>query len=186
VALRFDEEWMGTDQLNVLAALAQSTGYLEGEAVEIGTWQGRSAIPIANAIKPAVLHVVDHWRGDAPEAVAAGLGIRPELVERDNYGIFQANIAEGTDGNVQVWKMGWREFAAQWDKPVRFLHLDATHTEEEVSDNIAALLPHAVPGAIYAGDDWNWPGVAAGVRRQFAAADIQVMFDKLWWVTIPK
>jgi hypothetical protein len=184
VALRYDEQWMGLDQINVLAALAQSTGYLDGAAIEIGTWQGRSAIPIANAIRPRVLHVVDHWLGDGPEAVAAGQAIKPELVARDNYGIFLDNVAEGTGGNVKVHKMDWREFAAQWTEPIRFLHLDATHTTQEVADNIGALMLRAVPGAIFAGDDWDWPAVEAGVRRMFSDDQINTQFNKLWWVTL--
>lgn len=184
MALRYDEEWMGLDQVNVLAALAQSTGYLDGTAIEIGTWQGRSAIPIANAIRPRVLHVVDHWLGDGPEAVAAGQAIRPELVARDNYGIFRANVAEGTQGNVRVWKMDWREFAAQWGEPIRFLHLDATHTTQEVADNITALLPYAAHGTIFAGDDWDWPAVEAGVRRALPGRVINEQFNKLWWVVL--
>jgi Methyltransferase domain len=80
--------------------------------------------------------------------------------------------------------MDWRDFAAGWDQPIRFLHLDATHTEQEVYDNIIALLPHAVPGTIFAGDDWNWPTVAAGVRKCFADDVISAQFDKLWWVVL--
>lgn len=175
---------MSQGQLDVLAALAQSTGGLGAAAVEVGTWQGRSAIPIANAICPRVLHVVDHWEGDGPESAAAGIGISPELVKRDNYGIFTANVAEATQGNVQVWKVDWREFAAKWDHPIGFLHLDAAHTTAEVSGCLAALLPHAVPGAIFAGDDWNWPTVAAGVMEQFPDDQINTQFDKLWWVAL--
>ena len=184
MVLRYDEQWMSQGQLDVLAALAQSTGYLDGSAIEIGTWQGRSAIPIANAIRPRVLHVVDHWEGDDPAAVVQGLGIDPELVKRDNYGIFKANIAEGTQGNVKVWKMGWREFATQWKNPIRFLHLDATHTTAEVAENIAALLSYAVPGAIFAGDDWDWPAVEAGVRQVFPDRAVNEQFGKLWWVVL--
>jgi Methyltransferase domain len=182
--VRFDEIWTLDAQLVLLGALAQSTTLLDGSVIEIGTWQGRSAIPIANAIAPAVLHVVDHWLGDEPEAVAAGRGIRPELVERDNYGIFLDNIAEATAGNVRVWKMGWREFAAQWTEPIRFLHLDATHTADEVSENIAALLPLFVPGGIFAGDDYDWPGVQEGVYRQFTREQVNVQFNKMWWVVV--
>jgi hypothetical protein len=184
MALRYDEEWMSQPQINVLAALAQSTGLLDGSAVEIGTWQGRSAIPIANAIRPRILHVVDHWEGDGPESVAAGQAIRPELVARDNYRIFLDNIAEGTLGNVHVWKMGWREFAERWAGPISFLHLDADHTTAEVDDNLAAVLPYAVPGAIFAGDDWDWPTVQAGVRRHFTDEQLNVQFNKLWWVSL--
>jgi hypothetical protein len=182
--VHFDEQWMSPAQIAVLAGLAQSTSHLPGEVVEVGTWQGWSAVPLANAIVPAFLHVVDHWEGDGPESAAAGIGINPELVKRDNYGIFQANIAEGTAGNVITWKMGWRKFAELWDKPIRFLHLDAAHTTQEVSDNLAALLPRAVPGAIFAGDDWDFPTVAAGVREQFTDDRINVQFNKLWWVVL--
>jgi hypothetical protein len=175
---------MGPQQLALLGALAQSTGRVDGEVVEIGTWQGLSAVALANAVRPAVLHVVDHWQGDDPEAVADGTGIRPELVLRDNYQIFLDNMAEGTEGNFQVWKMDWREFAGQWDKPVRFLHLDASHTTKAVSDNIAAMLPRMAPGSIFAGDDWDWPTVQAGIREHFTDGQLNVQFNKLWWVAL--
>lgn len=176
--LRFDERWISEEQLAALADLAASTNHLDGAVIEIGAWQGLSAIPIANAVYPDPLRVVDHWRGDPP-----GEGIDPALAARDNYGIFLANIAGATRGNVIVHKQDWREFAAWWDAPVRFLHLDATHTTAEVSDQIAAFAPQLVPGAVLAGDDWGWPPVAAGVRCQFAEERISTRFGTLWWVT---
>ena len=181
--MRFDEQWTTGEQLAFTAELAAGTNGLPGEVIEVGTWQGLSAIPIANAVHPAVLHVVDHWLGDEPEVLAAGLGIGREFAaSRDNYGIFLANIAEGTAGNVQVHKMGWREFAAQWTLPFRFLHIDATHSRREVSDNIAALLPFAVPGAVFAGDDWEQSeGVRAGVCEHFP--EPMTRFN-LWWAAL--
>jgi hypothetical protein len=184
MALHFDEYWLLPEQLNVLGSLAQAASRLDGSVIEIGTWQGLSAVQLANAVRPKTLHVVDHWKGDDPAAVARGQGIPAELVERDNYGIFLANMAEGTKGNYKVHKVDWREFAAGWQWPISFLHLDATHTRSEVRDNIRALLPFAVPGGVFAGDDWNWPEVAAGVRDCFPADQVTVMFDKLWWVNL--
>jgi MMP 1-O-methyltransferase len=180
--VRFDETWLLPEQLNVLSALAQAASRLDGAVVEVGTWQGLSAVHLANAVHPKSLHVVDHWKGDDPAAVAKGQGIRPELVERDNYGIFLANMAEGTKGNFLVWKMDWRDFASRWSSPIAFLHLDATHTRSEVRDNIRALLPFAVPGGVFAGDDWDWPEVADGVRDCFDPERVTVMFNKMWWV----
>lgn len=173
--MRLDEHWMGDCQTTELARLAASTNHLTGAVVEIGTWQGLSAIPIARAVFPAALHVVDHWRGD-------GASIPPELVARDNYGIFLANVAEA-GVTVQVHKMDWREWITGWSEPIRFLHLDAAHSTEEVADNIAAVLPFMVPGGILAGDDWDWPDVEAGIRRHLPQPE--VLFDKLWWVTCP-
>lgn len=174
--MHYDEMWMGEVQTAELGRLAASTNHLTGEVVEIGTWQGWSAIPIARAIMPASLHVVDHWQGD-------GAAIPPELVARDNYGIFMANVAEA-GVNVTVHKMRWREWFAGWGgKPIRFLHLDAAHTTKEVEDNIDAVLPLMVPGGVLAGDDWDWPDVELGIRRALPGAAYEVRFNKLWWVT---
>jgi len=188
----FDEHWISEGQLSRTAELAASTNDLPGEVIEIGVHQGLSAIPIANAVYPKVLHAVDHWdwqqvlNGDErydPHDHAGSLsaiGLTQEIISRDNHGIFQENVREGTQGNVQIWKMGWREFAAQWTRPVRFLHIDAMHTADEVADNIRAFLPFAVEGAIFCGDDYQYPPVSEGVARCFDANDESA----LWWVRI--
>lgn len=175
--MRFDERWMGDGQTSKLGHLAAETAGITGEVVEIGTWQGWSAIPIGLAIRPSTLHVVDHWRGD-------GAAIPPELVARPNFEIFKANVEEaGLTPHVRIWMMDWREWMRHWnDQPIRFVHIDAAHTTTEVSDNIAALLPLMPPGSIMAGDDWDWPDVEAGIRPHFDADRINIMFNKLWWV----
>jgi methyltransferase family protein len=172
--MRFDERWISEDQLALTASLAAGTNELSGEVVEIGAWQGLSAIPIANAIYPASLHVVDHWLGSEEHS--------PELKARNNYGIFLANMNEGTAGNFTVHKMGWRDWVTEWTLPIRFVHIDAAHTQEEVSDNIKALLPFAVPGAAFVGDDFGFPPVRAGVFSQFSS--VYAKFN-LWWTVIP-
>ena len=164
--------------LALTAALARSTTGLPGEVIEVGTWQGLSAIPIARAVAPATLHVVDHWLGDGEAAV----GIDPSKTERDNYGIFLSNLREAHVTNVRVHKMGWREFAKEWDQPIRFLHIDATHSADEVADNIAALLPCAASHAVFCGDDYGFPEVSEGVHRQFPIVNSSE--NKLWWKVI--
>jgi hypothetical protein len=185
-AVRFDEHWMGQDQVIQTAALAQSTGYLTGEAIEIGAWQGLSTVSIATAVDPAILHVVDHWQGDSqsPEAIEQGLAIPAACLERDNYQIFLDNMAEATNGNFQVWKMDYHDFLARWAQPVRFLHLDDGHLADDVEAQLAGLLPHAVPGAIFAGDDWDWPTVKEGILRVFPEDKINTGAGKLWWAVI--
>lgn len=178
--MRFDEIWEGPEQLEQLAGLAASTFSVFGAAIEIGAWQGLTAVSIAKAIEPDVLHVVDHWLGGS-SILNTDLG--RELVKRDNYGIFLANMAEGTAGNFKVWKMDWHEFVQQWKRPIRFLHLDAGHETDEVRDNLLALVPHAVPGAIFAGDDWDWPTVREGVLQAFPGG-VQTGAGKLWWVQL--
>jgi predicted O-methyltransferase YrrM len=169
--MRFDDVWMQPWQTGVLSDLACEV-FGEGAFIEIGTHQGLSAIPIANAIYPKTLHVVDHWEGSTD--------FRDYMRIRDNYSIFMDNIAEGTQGNIEVHKQDWREFAERWIDPIGFLHLDAEHTEEEVTDQIGTFIGQMTQGSILAGDDWNWPGVRAGVEVYFDT--VHVMQDKLWYV----
>jgi hypothetical protein len=178
--LRFNEYWIGPAQLALTAALARSARDIPGEAVEVGTWQGLSAIPIARAVAPASLHVVDHWQGDVTEA--GSIGIDPALIDRDNYGIFLSNLHDARITNVEIHRMGWREFIAGWDRPLRFVHIDASHTEDEVAENIGAFLPYASEGAVFCGDDYGFPQVAAGVHRVFPAVNSSE--NKLWWKVI--
>lgn len=184
--MRFDEQWMGQPQVIQLCALAQSTGYLLGEAVEIGAWQGLSTVGLTTAIAPSVLHVVDHWKGDSesPQAIAQGLAIPAECLERDNYAIFMDNMREATAGNFQVWKMDYREFLAQWSLPIRFLHLDDGHLADDVEAQLGTLRKFGVPGAIFAGDDWDWPTVREGILRVFPQESINLGAGKLWWTVI--
>ena len=172
--MRFDDVWMQPWQTGVLSDLAFSSRDI-GAVIEIGTHQGLSAIPIANAIYPKTLHVVDHWEGSTD--------FRDYMRIRDNYSIFMDNVAEGTQGNIEVHKQDWRDFERNWTALIGFLHLDAEHTKDEVYAQISAFLPFMINGSILAGDDFNWPGVRDGVLVRFNSKEVHVMQNKLWCVT---
>ena len=173
--MRFDDVWMQQWQLDKLAELAGESCN-KGAAIEIGVHQGLSAIPIANAVFPDVLHAVDHWEGSSD--------FRPEMLERDNLDIFVRNLLEAgtTHHNILIHKIDWRIFARQWSKPVGFLHLDAEHTRSEVADQIGVFLSYMASGSIMAGDDYNWSGVHEAVIMHFTEQKVNVMGNKLWWV----
>jgi predicted O-methyltransferase YrrM len=171
--MRFDDVWMQQWQTGMLAELA-SRCRDNGASIEIGTHQGLSAIPIANAIYPKILHVVDHWEGSTD--------FRDYMRERDNYSIFIDNMKEGTQGNIKVHKQDWRDFAKEWYARIGFLHLDAEHTKDEVSAQIGDFLSCMPIGSILAGDDFNWTGVREAVLEQFKSREVYVMHNKLWWV----
>jgi predicted O-methyltransferase YrrM len=170
--MRFDDVWMQPWQTGMLADLAYESRSV-GATIEIGTHQGLSAIPIANAIYPNILHVVDHWEGSTD--------FRDYMRIRDNYGIFKNNVVEGTQGNIIIHKQDWRDFALEWTDQIGFLHLDAEHTQDEVSSQIISFLQYMPEGSILAGDDYNWPGVRASVTAYFEK--VNVMQNKLWYVT---
>ena len=171
--MRFDDVWMQPWQTGILSDLARESSGV-GATIEIGTHQGLSAIPIANAIEPKILHVVDHWEGSTD--------FRDYMRIRDNYSIFLDNIAEGTRGNIDIHKQDWHDFAEEWRDPIGFLHLDAEHTADEVAAQIYTFRRYMPEGSVLAGDDYNWPGVRAGVLVHFRPGQVHVMHNKLWWV----
>lgn len=154
---RFTEDWFSTESQRMLAELATSTDGIEGDVIEVGSWEGRSTIALANAVAPTTVHAVDTWAGctsDDSGALAA---------QRDVFATFSRNVADLTAGNVEPHRMGWREFFVDRQAPIRFLFIDAEHTYDEVRDNIVAALDHLTPGAVLCGDDATHPPVAAAV-----------------------
>lgn len=153
----FHEDWFFDADCQALADLAGRVAHLDGAVIEVGCWEGRSTIALANAVHPANVNAVDTWQG-SPGEISADLAS-----ERDVFATFNANIAEATKGNVVAHRMGWREFFATWEDPIRLIHIDATHSYDEVRDNIETVRPFMVSGGIICGDDAHHPPVRRAV-----------------------
>ncbi len=171
----FHEDWFSETSQFVITKLASLVEHLEGRYVEIGAWEGRSTLTIANRIYPTFLDTVDTWEGSPGEES------EPLAAERDVYKQFLANVAYGTKGNVDHHKMGWREYVRKDRTPVRFLFIDAEHSYQEVADNIHAFLPLMVDGGIVCGDDFMWEQVR---RAATAVLGHLHVASNLWWVRI--
>lgn len=171
----FREEWFFPASQKALGDLYLRVDHLAGDVIEIGSWEGRSTIALANACHPAVVHAVDTWQG-SPGEISADLA-----QDRDVFEQFAANIDRYTAGNVEAHRMGWREFFAERRDPVRFCFIDATHTFEEVDENIAAVLPLMVAGGVVCGDDVHHPPVQQAVLKHFPDAR---QVASLWFVQV--
>ena len=169
----FHEEWFGSASQEALADLFDRVAVLDGDIVEIGSWEGRSTIVLARAAAPAVVHAVDTWRGSPGEISAVLAG------ERDVYATFLANIDKATVGNVEVHRCDWRRYLADRRTPVRFMFIDAEHSYREVADNIATALPLLTPGGIICGDDVHHPPVRQAVLDLLP--DAQVIATLWFW-----
>lgn len=169
--MTFTEDWFGVHSCEALAGLYKRVSDLEGDIVEIGCWEGRSTIALASACKPATVHAVDTWEG-SPGEVSASLA-----ASRDVY----ATFCENTAGlNITPHRMGWRDYLPT-SGPIRFVHIDAEHTYEEVRDNIDAVRPLMVSGGVICGDDNHHPPVQQAVLEAFGDAFLQAT---LWWVQV--
>lgn len=169
----FTEDWFCKASQDALGLLYKLTDGVAGAVIEVGCWQGRSTIALANACHPEELQAVDTWEG-SPGEISADLA-----KERDVYMEFLKNIHSATKGNVAAHRMGWRDYFAKYPAPIRFIHIDATHSYDEVRDNIAAALPLLSPGAVICGDDAHHPPVQQAVIDTLGDANLMAT---LWWV----
>lgn len=168
----YTEDWFPFPSEVALAGLAKRA--VDGVIVEIGSWEGRSTVALANAAHPRIVHAVDTWAG-SPGEISAELA-----AGRDVYAKFAANIAAFTAGNVETHRMGWREFVPTLTGPVALAFIDAEHSYREVFDNIAALKPLMAPGGIMCGDDIGHPPVQEAVAAHFDPAFVSI--DATLWI----
>ncbi|HUR17422.1 MAG TPA: class I SAM-dependent methyltransferase [Acidimicrobiales bacterium] len=150
--MTFDESWYSAEQLALLVAACHRSEDVPGEVLEVGAWEGRSAVALANAAAPTLVHVVDHWFGNIEEA--ADHVTVTAAISRDVHGRFTENVERLTSGNVEVHKDDWRKILPSWGTPLRLAHLDASHDYRSTRDLIRAVLPHMGEGGIICGDDY--------------------------------
>lgn len=172
----FGEQWFSVESQSALADLARGVRDLDGAIIEVGCWTGRSTCALANAVWPDQIHAVDTWAGSPGE-------ISEQLAQgRDVFAEFQRNVTEYTSGNVVTHRTDWRSFFADWDEPIRLVHIDATHTFEEVRDNIIEVLPRIVKGGVICGDDNHHPPIQRAVWETLGNAWLTA---SLWHWTKP-
>lgn len=172
--MTFTEDWFDDGACGALAEAVILTFGLEGRVVEIGSWEGKSTCAIANAAYPDVIDAVDTWQG-SPGEISAELA-----QERDVLSRFKANIGELTNGNVNIHQSDWRDYLAEDQSPIRFCFIDATHTYDEVRDNIAAVFPLLVDGGIICGDDSQHEPVRRAVLDTLGPT--VNLNGRLWWL----
>jgi predicted O-methyltransferase YrrM len=169
--MTFTEDWFSAASCAALQNVAVSVAHLDGAVIEVGSWEGKSTIALAQACYPHAVYAVDTWNGSPGEP-------SQDLADgRDVYAHFLANIAAETQGNVIWHRTDWRDFFAEWDWPIRMLFIDAEHTYTEVRENIGAALPHIVPGGVICGDDQHHPPVREAVTDTLGVFEVDA---SLW------
>lgn len=156
--ITFHENWFPQPKRDALMTAMRSVEAPVGDVIEVGSWEGKSTIDIANFFYPLNVTAIDHWKGDLNYTEN---GLADLAASRDVFATFQNNISLGTRGNVVVARMDWRDYV--WDQPIRFIFIDGEHTYDQVRDNIEIVKPLMVPGGIICGDDLAHPPVAQAV-----------------------
>ena len=135
------------------------------EIIEVGSYHGKSALCMRYANPRAGITCLDIPQDDRCRLILA---------------------ANTIDQCIAVYEMTAQQFKFSGKRDFAFV--DAGHTEEDVSGDIAALLPHMAPGAIMSGHDWRTDnmqdGVNLGVLRHFKFEQVHT-FESIWWVQLP-
>lgn len=109
--------------------------------VEIGVFEGASAVALVRALPAgARLHLVDPY-GEHPTALFAGHRATEGATRR-----VVGRAARGT-GVELVWHVARSEdVAARWDEPVDLVFIDGDHAERGVRQDWELWSPHVAPG----------------------------------------
>ena len=166
----FNENWYSDTQINDLILLFDTTKDLKGNIIEIGCWEGKSTTALANKIYPEILICNDIWLGNIEESKVSGITHITELIlkERDIYSIFIDNMETLTKKNYTVVKKDCLNWLKEYNEPIKFIHIDASHDYESVIETIKLVLPKLVDGGVICGDDFinaSSPELHGGVNR---------------------
>jgi hypothetical protein len=137
--------------------------------VEIGSYLGRSAVFLADAIrregKKIDLVCIDVWPAEYTRW--DGTNIQGRFMFDD----FMGNVrAADLQFIIEPFRGTSLQMSKEIDNGLAAVFIDADHSYESVRDDIAAWLPKVRPGGVLAGHDFNdpaWPGVTQAVRERF-------------------
>lgn len=178
----FHENWYKDNQLNMLVNSYAKVEKLKGNIIELGCWEGRSTVRLANKCYPEILIAVDNWKGNLAES---DKHVTVEILkERNVFAIFKENIDELTKGNVGIVIMDCFQFLDTMKKCIKFCHIDASHDYESVKKALQIIIPNTVNKGIICGDDFK---TAQGVQK--AVMEMLPNFEhsgNFWWAEIIK
>jgi predicted O-methyltransferase YrrM len=126
-------------EANVLAALAQG----RRNAVEIGVYEGSSAVVLVQSLPPsAVLHLVDPFVDS--RGLAAGWRGTAWASKR-----VVARAARARGGPVVRWHVERsQDLGARWSEPVDFVFIDGDHAAESCRADWELFSPWVEPGGV--------------------------------------
>src|SRR4051794_20831807 len=124
------------------AALLTELAGASGRVVEIGVYEGSSAVQLCRVMRPeAELHLIDPF-GESPGALPAGWAANGWATKR---AVERARRRH--DGPRVVWHVAFSHDAAQgWSTPIDLVFIDGDHLEPGVRQDWDDWHPHVRPG----------------------------------------
>lgn len=161
-------------------------------AVEIGSWEGGSAVILAKHSER--VFCVDTWEDytdiggfDVTRVITYHQG-------RERFRKFCENIGDDLFKRVFPCRGESTTWARIWNQPIDLLFIDGCHSYEAVKADIEGWYPHVRAGGVILGHDylrmskgdgdfiWEFPGVARAVHESFK--DFYVIPGTTFWMVI--
>ena len=138
--------------------------------VELGVWQGRSALAMAEACRGTGKRVfaIDPWCDyDEGGGVVSGYLARYGVSSFEE--VYQSFVRNRHALRLEPWVVTVRQAsgdaATGWAQgAIALLFIDANHHYAAVTADLEAWRPHVQPDGLICGDDWTWESVQAAVR----------------------
>jgi MMP 1-O-methyltransferase len=155
-AARAAPGFMPDDEGHALYAAARDVA-VDGPLLEVGSYLGKSTLYLAAAARDrkAVVVTVDHHRGS--EEHQPGWEYHdPSLVDEttgriDTLPGFRRTIAAAGVEDVVVAVLARAETLAElWTRPLAFVFLDGSHTDESAQRDYSCWAPHVATGGVLA------------------------------------
>lgn len=160
--------WCSVEKGKVLAMLVLATK--PAVCVEIGVWGGRSALPVALALRQngsGKLIAIDSW---SPQASVEGYDKANSdwWKEQDHEAIYQKFLntisRHQVGGFVEVVRSKSDDYALQTE--CQYLHVDGQHTIQALNDVERYATKVSLHGIVVMDDiEWSGGGVAKAVER---------------------
>ncbi len=157
--------------------------------VELGVWQGRSVLALAEACRGTAKRVfaIDPW-ADYDEGGGPVSGYLAQYGVTSFEEVYQAYRAHCRHLALDPWIVTVRapsvETARTWRHgPVSLVFIDASHHYDAVSADLEAWVPLVRPDGIVCGDDWEWDSVRRAVEDFVARHPghaIELPCDNTW------
>jgi predicted O-methyltransferase YrrM len=148
--------------------------------VEVGSWQGKSAIYLATQFKAfgkrAHIHCVDTFDGGTDQMLKTrieAMGGSTELFKRFNNNIHNAQVAYMVTPHVRGSIEASNEFK---DESLDVVFIDADHSYAAVKADLEAWYPKLKPGGLMAGHDFVFEDEAS--REGVIRACLEFFVDK--------
>lgn len=131
---------------------------------------------LAQIVRPRMVVELGTWSGMATVCLAEGAGPTARIVTYDRETATGNGLCILYPGITQRAGCSW-EAGEQWtDGPVDFLFIDAEHTYEALTKDLAAWRPHLVPQAPICVDDVAQPGMRDALR------DAGLVWEEFPWL----